>query len=417
MRSERRAGSAVVLVMLAILVAGTLGSALIQRSVSAGTTAAWSRDHLVARLLAESAVEELFVQVARRANDPLSPLHAALRTITPPAGGALVPVSGISPTHLPAQLTDTGRACNARIELAASVGLRQLPAPVALARRADRTEKTALLVLEAAVTLVRGSTRVTERVRASRSLRVSRTAPPPLLDHMALLVLRTTQDDLSNFGGRPAYAQTQGSASTLLDLMTRAAPAGFQLPSVGTATALRRALRALSPNVLEQRAHYLVRTPAELERFLAARLASGGALHGVVHCSSAGPVRLRFAGFRGRCLISAEGPVEVSEITMADPGTDRLTIVTSRGISVDARRVEASLLTPGDEPVVFHQRAHVRGTVMSGRFPRGSGVSVTELGQVAFEQVAPPTEAYAVGLSAHPIAVDHARDREEWPAW
>ena len=73
-RTQNRRASVLAIVMLACVIVGLLAFVVMNRSIQSGRVAAWSRDHLSLRLLAESAVEELDWRLQAKLNDPSSDL-------------------------------------------------------------------------------------------------------------------------------------------------------------------------------------------------------------------------------------------------------------------------------------------------------------------------------------------------------
>lgn len=404
-------GSALVAVLLVTIVVGGLAAVVAERSAHGLSVAGWSREHLALRLAAESAVEELSSVVRRRGQDPSDPLFQALRSMVP--GESLQELAIGSPPHLTAALRELGRSLGGPVEAGYSAGVQRIRA-----LSDDATERSGVLVLEATLRLRRGWRPVSERVRVERAFRIARVTAPRPLDTSALFVVKTTKADLRGFRGRMACAGGDHESHTLTELMAGTSNVGFRPVAPARARALAHALAALAPAALATRAHDVVRSPEELSRLLARRRQEG-AVSGVIHLESERSVRLSFAGFRGNCLLSSTGPVEVQDIRLEDPEKDSLTIVSRAGIVVTGRTVDASLLCPSPSArVMFRQRAAVGGTVITGQFPMYAGISGPEFGACSFRACSSPAggdapgadaRRYVLGFAPCPMTVVHTR--------
>src|SRR5947208_2468621 len=74
-------GSVLACALLFLALLALTGAALIDRAVHGSETAAWSRDHLILRTLAESAADELSCTFQIAANSPEHPQYQSLRKI------------------------------------------------------------------------------------------------------------------------------------------------------------------------------------------------------------------------------------------------------------------------------------------------------------------------------------------------
>jgi hypothetical protein len=435
-RTRRDRASVLVAALIGTLVLGLLGVALTDRAVRSTATAGWGKDHLVLKLLAESAIDELGHEIARQANEPGTAVFTLLRTGRTASGATVAPGATAGDVRLPrlelahvaAQVASHGQDLGGTIELRTAAVARLLARG-----RSDPVERSGLIFLEAAARLTRGARGTAaspvERVRVARSFRVARVAPVRPLDQVALMIVKTTKGDLKNFKGKPAYFLGHDASRNLVDLMSSKPPVGFASVPSGAVRTVRRAAALMSPEILARKAHYVVGSSGEMAQLLRQTLRAGGALNGIVHLRSEEYVRLAFTSFRGRCLISVVGPVEVGDIKLADPTRDSLTIVSGRRILITGRSIEANLVSPSraKDALVFGQRAQIRGTVVAGRFPRAAGISVLDFRNCLFEAspaAAQPSgrsdeqlDRYVVGLSPNTVAVQHARAAEGWGEW
>ena len=419
--SNSRPGTALVMAIGGLLVTSLLGVALIDRSINAGRAGKWSRDHLELRHLAESGVEELFARASEESATPGAPLFEALRRIPP--GGAFKPLTFPMRTPaLEAEVARDPRASGVRITATATV-LRISPISP------DPLERVGILRLEVELRSGMGPIAVTERVRADRSFKVARVTPPRPLDQVGLFVAISDAASLPGARpGGPVYATIGGTPRTLQEIYTLAPAEGLHGLPAQYDPVIGAALGSLGPVALTQRAHYVVRTPAELLAFLASR--QGKPVDGLIHCSSTDPLRLDLPEFRGKCMLSSAGPIELGTVRMKDPARDLLTIVSAQRIVVKGPEVQAALVSiaSGTPSVLFATTSVVRGAVISARFPGRSGLPASQFAncQIAYDRALHSglaTEAaaddkllsrYVCCFSPHPVQLVHARDGEGW---
>lgn len=409
-----RSASVLPLVLVVLCVVGIVGFALLGRGWRAGSMAAWARERTAMRTLAESAIQELWLDLQRKANQPDRAAFATLRQLK--AGGATVPVPGLTLAAVPAELDRQSAALGGKLQLTCGAFVRQVAAA-----SGDPMDTTGIVVLEAGVQLAGGlRPGVSARVRVEHAFRTTAVTPGRALDRAALVVMRTGASDLKQFGGRSAVASGGAPGHSLVELMTHTGADGFQPVAGAAASALNAAVRALEPGRLADRAQRHARTVAELKRLLGEAARPGG-LNGVVWVSAPDFTSLELPRFRGKCVLGFRGPVEVKDVTLDDPRRDSLTIVSAEGLVVAGRQLQASLVCTKDaaDAVTFRERASITGTVVCGRFPRRVTLPPQEFGECRFA-AAPDVDLmsrYLVALSPYPIAVQHASDREEWQAW
>jgi hypothetical protein len=249
---------------------------------------------------------------------------------------------------------------------------------------------------------------------------------PRPLDQAGLFVGQMPRTLHKAMRGRPAFALAQQGGRTLVELLSSKGAEGFQPMDKRAAGLVRRALGTIAPSVMIQRAQFVARSARELETMLLPVFCGKGSLSGVIHLVSGECVKLSFQKFRGNCLLSFAGPVEVGEIRLDDPSRDSLTIVASGRLLVTGRRVEAHLVASGcgNNGLVLAQRTHVRGSVVCRQFPRAAGLTIQEFGGSRFEHdprqssgtspAANPDQIlltrYVAALSPYPISVKHTRD-------
>ncbi|MBI4859745.1 MAG: hypothetical protein HY815_05715 [Candidatus Riflebacteria bacterium] len=427
-----RTGSVLAAVLVSTLVVGVMGLALVQRTVRSSRTAGWSRDHLVLRMVAESAAEELYLGVQTAANVPSDPIFRDVRVR--PAGSpafAGTPLKGLGLSNLTNDLQGLEKTLGGSIKLKHTVLLcDQKPLAPGAGDPGDALEQTGTLVIEVTAQLTRNRTTTVERLRVQREFKTSRVTPPRPFDQVGLFIGKTSSKDLARFKGRSAYAVSSETPQTLQELLTHKAPEGFAMLPGKSRSVVKRALGSMTPGSLIRRAHFVVADHEALLALIAHQLDSGSALNGIVHVTSPDPIRLEFPSFRGKCLLSFSGPVDVADIRVDDPGKDSLTIVSPERIVVVGRNVEASLVNPSDVDggIVFQQKAHVKGAVVVVRFPRANGLSAQEWGACQFQAnrnmasgagpAGPPDQGmlscYTTAFSPYPVSVEHARDGEAW---
>lgn len=394
-----RAGrdGAVLAAILALMgVSIALGATLWNRSREALRTAAWAREHVVLRLLAESAVDELWVEARERATQPGDPVFEALRgpaAAGPVTLGSIAPVATLSEVH---RLAST---------LSRPVTLLSPTAKsMVMFNKLDGVEgasddRTGVLRLEAAFRAGSGLATVTERLVSERSFRVTRVGLPFLpapLDRARLVIAATEARTLPNFCppgtpvGPPVVAIGGPDNLRLADLLTSDGEEGIRRVDESERAALERALAELSPAALVRRATHVTRSATTMARLLSRREADQTVTgpEGIFVLLSNDPlcIGLKNPPFRGRCLIASTGPLAVGEVQVADPTRDSVILVSSSRLAVLGRRVDAALVSCSDDAggVVFGEAATVAGPVFSSRFPGFFGADARELGECRF---------------------------------
>lgn len=411
MRMRNTAGSVLALVMTVLAIVGLIGASFMQRVVRGTRTAAWSRDHLALQLLAESAAEEIFASLSEQANTAGNPVHAALRGARPDAEVVL----SIGTPLVDEDAQARASALGGPVQLTSSVKLIKT-----VAVSGDAGEVVGVVRTEVQVRVARARQPLVERVRIDRSFQIARTVLPPPLDQMALFVVRPDHRRLPR---EPMYAPLADDDRTLLAMLTKPAPLGFQKVPAEVLQGVTAALGTFTPDALARRAQFVTRSVRELEIFFEERLERGRPINGLIYNNSPELVDISVEKFRGRALLCVPGPVRVGECSMEEPGRDSLTIVSGGRMLVTGRNVEANLITLDPAAgLVFAQQSRVAGCVISSRFPRSTGISPREMQQCEFGTfaglaVSDPLTAYFVVFSPQPVSTEHLREGEEWSAW
>jgi hypothetical protein len=415
------AGALLFLALLALV-----GATLMDRALHGTETAAWSRDHLVLRNLAESAAEELSYEFQVAANSPEHPLYQSLRTLV--GQDRAIGQDTFALSAFQRERAALERVSNTKVQVVTNVTLEGVRSV-----SPDPREKLGRVTIDVTVSLKRLRMSNSENVHLVRLFRVSRVTPPRPFDQLALFIGQTTEGDLSQFQGRPALAISLGSPTKLLDLMSLSGPiGGFTRPKSSNDPLISRAMATLSPVAMASRAQFLVRSPEELTQLIKDQSRAYDAVNGVIHMTASTPVRIALpAGvrFKGKCIISSLGPIEAGDIWLEDPALDSLTLVTPQRFDVTGRHVEANLLqtsTVGDG-VAFHQRSSLTGVVVSRRFPHAVRLSPGDFGDCEFQNApylnsgTSPDDAadanllsrYYVVTAPYPVDIQHGRDRDE----
>src|SRR5687767_12889509 len=91
-RFRHREGMALASTLPLLLVTGVLGTVLMNRVMHSARMGSWSRDEMRLQLLADSAVDEMFLTIQETINEPGSPVGSLLRSETNALpGGAITP--------------------------------------------------------------------------------------------------------------------------------------------------------------------------------------------------------------------------------------------------------------------------------------------------------------------------------------
>lgn len=416
MKRLRRA-NVLILALASLLIMGLLGASLMDRSMHTGRSSRWSRDHLELRLLAESAVEELFVRLQEASATPGAPAFERLRSLPP--GGKFAPVSlDLRATALEAELAASARVTKPALTTSVTI--------VSLTKVGlDPLERTGVVRFEVGVQLGGGPLAVSERLRVDHTYRVARVTPPRPLDQMGLFIGLCDKATMPSARAKTSAFATIGTTPrSFEELLALPAPDGFRGLPTQYHKSMAQALGSLGPQQLAQRAHYVLDTPARWAGFVAAR--EGRPVDGVFHVASKQPLQLSFPAFKGKCLLSSEGPVEVGDIKLADPSRDSLTVISADRIVIRAREVEAALISVanGAPSVLFATPATVRGSIITTRFPARAGITAqefgackvaraTELNSGVSREAAPDDNLlsrYVCAFSPYPVAQEHLRE-------
>ena len=186
--SGSRSGSVLATVVVLMVIIGVLGLALMNRTLGSHTRAEWGKDHLVLRLLAESAADDLYAQVSHDVNERNSPIFVKFRTIFPDDG---------SDPQLPIMLDNIYKPDQARSS--PSPGVMALGQPELtyhiMIHKADEVSDDgteARGVLRITVDAVAGGRflGISEHVSVDHGFRIARETLHPPLDEDALIVKR-----------------------------------------------------------------------------------------------------------------------------------------------------------------------------------------------------------------------------------
>lgn len=407
-----RKGSLLVVTMALIVVLALTATSFMHRAVFSSRMGGWSRDHLTAQLLAESAVEELFASVSDSANTPGDPVFTALRTARP---GVEVVLPGLAAPLVEQEARGRSGALGGAVRLRTSVRILKVAGS-----SADPAEVAGVLRFEAAVHVDRQRRPLVEKVRVDRSFQVARVVLPAALERVALFV---TRPDHKKLPPRAMSAPAAADDRTLLAMLTRPAPVGFQRAPAELVQSVAACLAGFAPGAIGRRAQFVTRSVSELAAFLGGRFERGRPVNGVILSDTRELIDLSIERFSGRAVLCARGPVRVGDITVEQPGRDSLTIVAAERLVVTGNTVQANLLTLNPAAgVVFGAPVRVTGAVVSSRFPRFRGITVQEMERCefgSFDEPAPadPMAAYFVTLSTRPVSAEHLQEGEAWTEW
>jgi Tfp pilus assembly protein PilX len=421
-----RHANVLVIVLAVTFIIAILAAGLMQWGMRANQTGATSRDHLICRLLADSAVDEMFLNVQQVANDPSEPFFLALRSLKE---GTTAQIPGLTPITVNKELRDQEKALKTTFTLVPTATIRK----VVSCQTNDPVEVNGIITFQADITMNKRPP-IVERVRMERSFQVSSTGLPYPLDQMNFFVNGTNLPSNFTPGSLIFAGMRSGPPRTLLQAVTSAPPDGIGLmPSVPGNAAVLAAIGTLTEAGIRKKAQYFVKSSKEFQDLVTSRLSDGQMLSGVVLCSAEEFLGLPLLPkFRGRCLIYFAGPVEVGEVTMEDNTKDSLVIVSPKRIVVKGRKVEAALVSVADPAagITFVQRSVVWGPLLSSQFPRRRDISQDQLKECQFgitpalDPLQNTTEVqkkskYIVTFSAHPISLQHRRDgkKEDWSNW
>jgi len=442
MLSPMRSGTILVVVLVACALIAIAGFAFIGRSNASLRTGAWNRDHLILRLLAESAAEELFVRAQEGANDATDRTYAALRAGAAKKDAPPVLLPWLKPDTLVADAKALSTGAKIEVLPPAAGAFVQVLNVVRMSP--DPSERMGILRVDVALTMG-GRLNVVERVRVEHAFKIARTGPPRLpplpgpTGTAALVIGTSERATLPNFvpadqvAGPPVYApcakdgctRADGAYRSLSTMLSSATPEGLARVPAAAAPPIAVSTGLYAPATMSQRAHYVTTSADQLYRFLIARRKQSLPVHGVIHNQGKDPLAIAFSTpFAGNCVISSAGRIDVGDVKLADPRVDSLTLVSPSRVLVQGRSVEASLVCsgPGSEGVVFRQRAQVLGPVISAVFPKGAGLSVGELSQCQIganpyldclpgaPSGGPGFAPYYAVFSPNPILVEHARE-------
>lgn len=326
-----------------------------------------------------------------------------------------VPLSGISTPSIEEDARERAGALGGPVRITTVV---KLIKTVSLSQ--DPGEVAGIVRTEVEVRVARPRQPMIEKVRVDRSFQVARTSLPEPLDQMALFVVRPDQKGLPKGA---MYAPPAGDDRTLLAMLSKPAPQGFQKVPADLEQGVAAALAGFTPEALARRAQFVTRTVGHLDLFLSGRLTAGRPVNGLIYNEGRELLNISIQGFRGRAILCVPGPARIGEISMEDPARDSLTIVAGGRMTVAGRNVAANLITLNPAAgLVFAQRSRVSGCVISSRFPRFRGISAQEMEQCEFGSfaslaLADPLTAYFVSLSTQPLSTEHLREGEGWSEW
>lgn len=439
----RRSGSLLVVVLGVTLCLSLAGVAFLSWSSRTTRTAGWSRDHLVVRMLAESAVEELYLRLQSAANTPSDPVFTALRTAALSAKGPPVPLPSLKLTAVLADLANLARATGTTVDIvppAAGRAFVELAAGGPLSSGlVDPAERAGFVSLEVAVRMGGRATGIVERVKVSRSFSVARTGFPrfpPLAGPrpgFSLLV-----GGSANLPGRTKGALSYASASaassrsdtsafkSVLSFLTEPFPNGLGAAGPATSDRITQTARLFEPDLLAQRAQFVVTSPLDFIGLLGSRIAHKPALalNGLVYHSGTEQISLAIerTPFRGRCVLASRGPIRLGTIKLADPLRDSLTVISGAGVIVDGAVVDAALVSIGKESpgVVFLKRSRVLGPIATAQMFASIPGTITAKDLGASELGTNGTldagsadrelENYTALFSPHPVTLEHTRE-------
>lgn len=321
---------------------------------------------LAGRLLAESALEEA-LHALWRETPFRQKIHAGLPGILAGEVDRRVDLGSFHPTIT---LREAGDGAGESAQAPAIVV--QVRAWKEQAPSSDPAEGTGLLELESLLTRA-GTATPDWRLRRRHRFRLARVVPALAVSGVRLLLQSPPPEMAGTNGADPLiYVPGPGEPASFADIFT----VGVEKGSLGSLApadrpAIDRLMSDSMSDILTDRAHFLVRSPEEMVGFLRDASSRGTRVDGVVHCLSRELVTLSLPSFRGNALLSFDGPLLLEDVRMKDPGVDRLTLVTSDVIRVNAERVEAGLIAlfPGVGQVRFERRSTLRGFLYSWRFP------------------------------------------------
>lgn len=374
-------------VVLALVAIAIITAASFQRSRSEAQRAHWEVQWMAVDALLESAAEEASLQLSEVA---ASPAHAATVALRDSAPGA--PVPSIAPQIAVADFAALMAATGGTGTLVTSVTICDRK-PLAGGWPGESTGHVRIVVRAAVTTRGASGTRV---LFADRGLRVARTAPPAPLDRMQLAVL-SPPPTFKVLKRRPIFAEVTSSPRRLAELLTEKPPVGVQQMSKG---AVKLALSAYTSKRLKASAQLTFDNP---ERFLTYLAASNDRIDGVIHVTTTVPLRIGLPRFRGNAVICVDGDLHVGDIALADPAVDRLTLVATKYLLVEGRRVEAGLVMVQGRGIAVSNPCVLQGRVLTRGFPAPVSLGAQELADLRLEP-APiePREPLVVRLSTDP---------------
>lgn len=404
----RPTGSILVVVLLITFVVGVLGVSMMTRTIRSARTGAWSRDHLVLRLLAESAVEELWVHLQEGANLPGDKTFQTLRTLREGTLSEPYSLPWLKPDSTTTECRTYEKELSGKIVLDPGPGGRSFVRVTrAVPVSPDPNERAGIVQFDIRLTLASARAVVTERVSISRAFSVVNAAVPPLprlpgpTGTFSLFIGTSERETLPNFcatgasTGPPVFVpasnghctRTDSSYQTLLSALTQRFPDGLTAVPKSMTSSVQKSLELFAPASLSSRAQFVTTSAAQLQELFQHQFGESmsSPMNCVVYNTSTDvlSIDLSTMPFRGRCLIATAGPMQVFDVVLADPKEDSLTLVSPAAIVVKGRSVQASLVCYGPQAqgVIFAQKATVLGPIVSAKFPVGVGLSSMELGQ------------------------------------
>lgn len=399
-----RRGSVLVVVMIACVVIGLLGMAMMGRSLHGTRTAAWGRDHVSLRLYADSAVEEIIYLLNQRMNDPSTGTFQAVRALTGP--GSRLPDRDLELVEVPGLIATDPSKPNVTFATALTVDAWVPAEPRGAGRGRLAIEVTA-----------KNTAGAVEKVRHVRDFRVAPALMPAPMARFSLLIRHPLPMGLFPEGDKNqpmsdalAVTARPGGARTMAEIFLGgdlAAPGGSSLEG------MPEAMQGMRPSILLDNAHFVTATPEALVRFVSGRIAAGQSLSGLVATTSTAPLNLELKGFKGRAVIVGMGPVRVGDVSVADPSKDALTIVAGGELTVMGTNINANLISIGgaNRSVVYNAQATVTGSVFAQDLKPGGDMGLFDLGFISFAMPPAPVAASPLLALMAPYATDVTHSR------
>jgi uncharacterized membrane protein YgcG len=400
---SQKTGSVVAIVLTVVTIVGIIALALMQHSIRSSRTAAWTRDHLQLRLLAESAADELFWRVQSGINNPDDKLFKLFRELPRPempadlrdpkerrerfrlGGGRRgnrrsegyerqkgdkdnsIVIGNLKPLLMLEDLKQLEKKMGTPLKLDSTVTLERI-GPTSL----DPLESRGLVRFDVTVKAGRHMLATGERVRIARAFRISRATLPSLFGQTSLFVRNPPRSILSKIPkGTAAFSLARQGVRTLADLVDQSNPDCLQPVPDSVRKDMMRSAVSLFPRSLFNRAQYVTRTIRKMNNYIEMRRHRDLPINGVHVLASPKILRIDYDNWKGKTILATMAPVVVTgNITMADPKKDSLTIISGGPIFVRGDRIEASLVSIGPGRRRGKRGGRGRGAGRAGR-PNG----------------------------------------------